>query len=549
MSMNYAEGQYIIDSFNTEYPKQERNGIALSYFDWSTSASGDKIYVQFVPKDTSMNDLLLVRLSKIVICIKKSKPLNIDDYEARQEIDRSSLSMNDTNEIIFNGMDVNTTYYIRLFPISDHNVVSYDKRFVQTVETQSLQIMSFHQDFNDVNPETTITYTGSNSNYIPVNNNASFGNITNGTWNNWSWLQKIKPCMIRHNGEFDYELDPTDYTKKKDGSPSDISNSSYQGGAFVWFPKLYMKEVYAEDGSSRDVYFTDNPNDETTRDFKPVGFTMSDGTVVNGLWIPMFYPGDNWEIKANASIRNDRGTGYFVADDLTFSSVRSVWSRGIYFGFPLTNVLRDLLYMLYRSTNIQAHTANGSTAGVNKIINSSGMFEATLDGYVKLFHTIIIGSHLAYILDPYYYTLSQVNVNNTYIARWFRVANNYSSQRVDISEFADMLTNIGNNGEVNLTNFGSKLTYINNMNTSIPIYSSGGSSTTGLCDQVKIRYSGYRDSTGFGGVMIYGLGADATNGPAYMNIFAQSGNTWPVNTGSNVVKIPMIRPTDNFDLE
>lgn len=549
MGMNYAEAQYIIDSFNTEYPKQERSGVPISYFDWATSASGPKIFVQYTPVDTTLNGQLISRLGKIVICIKKQAvPSSIDDYTYKKEFDRSSINMDVLNETVFTGMELDKTYYIRLFPISDHSVISYDKRFIQSVVTKSLQVMSFHQDFGNKNPETSITYTGDNLNFTPVNTNSSAGTVTDGSWHTWGWLEKIKPCMVRRNGTFDYELDPTDYTKKKDGTPSDITNANYQGGAFVWFPKIYMKEVYASDGRSRDVYFTDNPNDESTRDFKPIGFTMSDGTIVNGLWIPMYYPGSNWEIRPDVALRNDHtATGGPSVDNLSFSNIRNVWSTGIYFGFPLTNVIRDILYMLYRSANIQAHTGNGTSSEANKLVNSNSMF-AVSDGYVKLFHTIIIGSCAAYIWDPYFMTSVYVNNSGNYNYNNLQVPKNYGATRIEIKEW----TRANMNGPtslvtaINLNDYAFKLTYLEDFNTSIPIYVGGGTATTGLCDKIRIYYNATTASGASGVVLIYGKGSSADNGPVYMNATASPGS-WP--NSDRKVKIPMLIPPSGFDLE
>ena len=47
----------------------------------------------------------------------------------------------------------------------------------------------------------------------------------------------MTPVMLKNNGTVDYVLDPNDYTKKKDGTPSDINNPNYKGSAMMCYQK------------------------------------------------------------------------------------------------------------------------------------------------------------------------------------------------------------------------------------------------------------------------------------------------------------------------
>lgn len=62
---------------------------------------------------------------------------------------------------------------------------------------------------------------------------ASMGSTTfdYGSWENAFFMPK--PCMLKSNGKVDYYLDPNDYTKKLDGTASDISNPNYDGNAMM----------------------------------------------------------------------------------------------------------------------------------------------------------------------------------------------------------------------------------------------------------------------------------------------------------------------------
>ena len=60
-----------------------------------------------------------------------------------------------------------------------------------------------------------------------------------GSWGKVFFIPK--PCMVRYDGTVDYYLDPNDYTKKADGTPSDIGNPAYQGNAMMEWGLLWFK--------------------------------------------------------------------------------------------------------------------------------------------------------------------------------------------------------------------------------------------------------------------------------------------------------------------
>lgn len=56
-------------------------------------------------------------------------------------------------------------------------------------------------------------------------------------WKQFKKEIKCTPVMMKYNGTVDYELDPNDYTKKKDGTPSDINNNKYNGNVMMQYQK------------------------------------------------------------------------------------------------------------------------------------------------------------------------------------------------------------------------------------------------------------------------------------------------------------------------
>ena len=134
-----------------------------------------------------------------------------------------------------------------------------------------------------LSPTERIEYIGMNADYTPLTVNKSTGEASLNSWADFPVILGNKPWMVKSDGTPDYRLDEDDYTKREDGTASDVANTSYDGGAFAWIPKIYKQEYML--GNDRVVKFSMNKKDG----FEAVGFIDEDGNELEGVWIPMFY--------------------------------------------------------------------------------------------------------------------------------------------------------------------------------------------------------------------------------------------------------------------
>lgn len=98
-------------------------------------------------------------------------------------------------------------------------------------------VYGFHVNPDESDPAYAVTYLADAVGMTP----AAMGTTT---FNYGSWKDAFfmpRPCMLKYDGTVDYYLDPNDYSKKLDGTASDISNYSYNGNAMMEFPKLWFK--------------------------------------------------------------------------------------------------------------------------------------------------------------------------------------------------------------------------------------------------------------------------------------------------------------------
>lgn len=100
-------------------------------------------------------------------------------------------------------------------------------------------IYGWHVDPDISDSSNAITYLKDAIGMIPASMGSSTFNY--GSWQNAFFMPK--PCMLKSNGKVDYYLDPNDYTKKLDGTTSDISNPNYDGNAMMQWPKIWFKYI------------------------------------------------------------------------------------------------------------------------------------------------------------------------------------------------------------------------------------------------------------------------------------------------------------------
>ena len=130
------------------------------------------------------------------------------------------------------------TYYYRFFTFDwDNNYNETELGQEVTGTPGYFEIYGVKIDTLNTNPATALTYTDNAVGLTPA-----LGN--NGTFNAGSWEDKfpfnaIKPCLFL-NGVVNYYLNPLDFTKKADGSASDIT-TGIDGDVMIEFPKVYWK--------------------------------------------------------------------------------------------------------------------------------------------------------------------------------------------------------------------------------------------------------------------------------------------------------------------
>ena len=294
--------------------------------------------------------------------------------------------------------------------------------------TAAVYGMIIHE--NNLDPATRVEYIGANKDYAPMSMDFATHEMNYGGWANWDWLKANVPVMANFDGGINYYLDPNDYTKKTDGTASDVANINYSGDAMAVIKLIYKKEWKA--GHDRYVLFCEEQLDP---DFLPVGFNVG-GQVRDYMLIPMFYGSidstgkmrsisGEWScLTASGSHADVQGTAAEalsetagITTEIQQKAIANASAKALFFGGPLVQTLMDICFMLTKSTNSQAKFGNGvcstySSSGSTKdnhystlqnAVVSDGRFYGTNDSksFCKIFHSAVLGSYMLWQRDPY----------------------------------------------------------------------------------------------------------------------------------------------------
>ena len=150
-------------------------------------------------------------------------------------------------------------------------------------------VYGFYIDGNNSNPSTRVTYIEDAIGMKPAFMNYETGKFDYGSWGN-AWFMP-KPCMLKSDGTVAYYLDPMDYSKKIDGTESDISNDDFDGNAMMEWgtggKKIWTKTVpVLGDPTSCYKYFADEQIDP---EYHAYSFIGSDGKMKDHFYTPIYH--------------------------------------------------------------------------------------------------------------------------------------------------------------------------------------------------------------------------------------------------------------------
>ena len=248
------------------------------------SDNNTKVHLMWVDPDDSTNDAWG---ETAVVKKRGSYPTNIEDGTL---VLICAVRNKFKSTAYVDEQESSEQWYYRAFPIATSGAVSNSN-------LNRFDYWHYAVCIDEKNPieADSVTYPPGydNSDYKPLrvimNVNAQMENnkCDWGSWKNAPFMPR--PCMLKFDGKVDYYLNPDDYTLKEDGSPSDVSNTSYEGNAMMEFSPVFIKVKREEDTSAQTsklyIYFCSEKYDD---DYECWSCKKEDGTYADHYYMAIY---------------------------------------------------------------------------------------------------------------------------------------------------------------------------------------------------------------------------------------------------------------------
>lgn len=350
------------------------------------------------PDDTVIDGQVACIVDKVIIRRKlNSIPINETDGDLVIEVKRKDFNSHKNEYFIDQALTPNNgdIYYYKAFPVSTTGFYNYSTlNETSGIITKDYVLYGFKLNQNESDPANMITYIEDNKDFESAHMDYTADTFKYGDWSDAWFIKNLKPCMLKYDGTIDYELDKDDYSKKLDGTPSDVANTSYEGNAMIGFPKVYWKVVDNGDDTA-NIYFSDKKVDS---DFHCWSHIDNNGNEIDYCYMPIF----NGSL-VDGRLRSLSGrtpiASKTASDEINYAKANNVGSDVIWY----TELINDrmlvnlLLLLIGKSTDTQVVFGAGnnnsyvspSNTGVKNTgtMNTKGLFWGNQDNVsgVKVF--------------------------------------------------------------------------------------------------------------------------------------------------------------------
>ena len=306
------------------------------------------------PQDTYLDGQMLCGVEKIILVRKEgSEPIDISDGTTVLELKRKNFGIYRKfpfEDTTFTPTLDTVTYYYKAFPVSTYGVANTLSDNSVSLKAKSYHLYGFKIDQNESDPEKMISYLSDcdNADYKSAYMDYANDKFVYGDWKTAWFIDKLKPCMLKYDGSVDYQLDKNDYTKKVDGTFSDIGNTAYDGNAMIGFPKVYWKIVNNGDNTA-NVYFSDKQVDG---DFHCWSHIDNNGNEIDYCYMPI-YNGSLVNNKLRSLSGIDTIASKTGTDEITYAKANNVGSDIIWYTelFNDRMLVNLLLLLIGKSTD------------------------------------------------------------------------------------------------------------------------------------------------------------------------------------------------------
>lgn len=250
----------------------------------------------------------------------------------------------------------------------------------------------FEIDGSESNPSSAVTYIADAVGFTPAAMNYGTNAFDYGSWEDAFFMPR--PCMLKSDGTVDYYLDPDDYTKKEDGTASDIANTAYDGNAMMEWGrngrKIWIKIQPSSDRHSAKVWIANNQVDSKFHDYS---FHNCKGESAEHFYTPIYngsvISSKMRSLSGQTVSKTLTGTAEITAAKANNPSTDELWNIECFADRVLINML---LILMGKSLDTQTVFGQGANSGGSEAVNDTfttgvhdtkGLFYGTNSGAVS----------------------------------------------------------------------------------------------------------------------------------------------------------------------
>lgn len=344
------------------------------------------------PDDTVIDGQVACIVEKVIIRRKLgSVPISETDGDLVLEVKRKDFGSYKNNYYIDTALtpSSNDVWYYKAFPMSTTGFYnSNSANETEGIKCKNYNLYGFKLDQNESDPASMITYLSDcdNKYYKSAKMNYATDTFDYGDWGDAWFIKNLKPCMLKYDGTVDYELDKNDYTKKLDGTASDVANTSYGGNAMVGIPKVYWKIVDNGDNTA-NIYFSDKQVDTNFHCWSHID---NNGNEIDYCYMPI-YNGSLVSSKLRSLSGQTPMAKKTTTNEITYAKANNTGSDIIWYTelFNDRMLINLLLLLIGKSTNIHtifgignndSYVSNSNTGIKNTgTMNTKGLFWGNQD--------------------------------------------------------------------------------------------------------------------------------------------------------------------------
>lgn len=353
------------DSSSDDFIKNKPTNLSQFTNDYEFITNDTSSLTNYYKKSDTLstaeiNGILEDKVDKIT-----GKRLSTNDYTTAEKTKLAGIEEEANKTVIDDTLDDSSTNPVQnkvvkaALDTNKNNISSIQQeQIAQNADIATLRlaldtkIYGIRIDKQDANPDTRVTYLYDAVGMTPAYMDFNSGSFNYGSWADIWFIKNNRPIALKFDGTVNYELDHTDFTKKFDGTTSDVSDPNYAGNFMSEMPTVYVKRW--EDSRYNYIAFS---NKQVNSDFLAQAHTNANGTVNSAIYLPMF---KGWK-DSNNKLRSLMGT-YPTGSTTGTNEVTYVSNNGA--GWQIwdkakIDLIIDLIMLITKSTNCRTKIGNG----------------------------------------------------------------------------------------------------------------------------------------------------------------------------------------------